>query len=128
MEFLENMFTCEARGALEQNLLLVLDNVSFHHTEEVAQIVEENGHELKFLPAYSPFLNPIEHAFSTWKAHIRRPIRVPEGPNFGARARQELLAVVEEAAGAITPDMCLNWFRHCGTYWQRCLLREEIQW
>ena len=128
MEFLEDMLASKTRARLERKLILVLDNVSFHHTEEVARTVERAEHELVFLPAYSPFLNPIEHTFATWKSHIQRPIRVAEGANFAARARQELLHVVEVASEAISPDMCLNWFRHCATYWQRCLLRETIEW
>ena len=128
LEFMESLLNSEARGQLEERLIIILDNVSFHRTGEVAEFVNESGNELVFLPRYSPFLNPIEHTFSTWKSHVRRPVAVPQGPNFGMRARQELLRVVEEAGGRITPEMCTNWFRHCGGYLQRCLLREDILW
>ena len=57
-----------------------MDNVAFHKTGDVQNFLIGEGHELVFLPPYSPFLNPIEHTFSTWKAHIRGPVVVPDVP------------------------------------------------
>ena len=36
------------------------------------ELIEAAGAELRFLPAYSPDLNPIEQAFAKLKAHLRK--------------------------------------------------------
>jgi transposase len=38
----------------------------------VRDLIEARGAELKFLPPYSPDLNPIEQAISKIKAHMRK--------------------------------------------------------
>ena len=50
---------------------LILDNVRFHHSNVVRQSLREEL-ELKFLPAYSPQLNPIEQIFSLIKYYYKR--------------------------------------------------------
>ena len=49
---------------------LVLDNAAFHKGVSLQRIVQAYGHELMFLPPYSPELNPIERCWSTLKHHV----------------------------------------------------------
>jgi len=56
---------------LRPGQLVVLDNLSAHHREEVALLIEERACTLLFLPPYSPDFNPIEMMFSKIKAIIR---------------------------------------------------------
>jgi transposase len=51
---------------------LVMDNVRFHKTQEVRDLIEERGHNVLYLPPYSPFLDPIENLFSQWKGIVKR--------------------------------------------------------
>ena len=48
-----------------------------------AELIEAAGARLRYLPKYSPDLNPIEQAFSKLKAHLRKqpsePFRVSRG-------------------------------------------------
>ena len=44
--------------------IVVIDNASIHHIDEVVQLVSSVGALLWFLPPYSPDLNPIEPVFS----------------------------------------------------------------
>ena len=53
--------------ALEPGKVVVMDNARFHHASEVRQLIEAKGCILKFLPAYSPDLNPIEHCWQPIK-------------------------------------------------------------
>lgn len=46
---------------LETGQTVILDNVSFHYSENSKQMIESVGCKLKFLPVYSPDLNLIEH-------------------------------------------------------------------
>ncbi|KIJ46833.1 hypothetical protein M422DRAFT_226531 [Sphaerobolus stellatus SS14] len=52
--------------------VLVMDNCSIHHLEDVETLCNNKGVALYYLPAYSPDLNPIEESFSFVKAHLRR--------------------------------------------------------
>ncbi len=56
--------------------------------------VEESGAQLLFLPAYSPDLNPIEHAFAKVKPRLRRA---------AARSFDALVGAVGEAIDAVSP-------------------------
>jgi putative transposase len=53
--------------ALVRPSLIVLDNASFHVRSAVRQILSAFGHDVLFLPPYSPDLNPIERSFDTLK-------------------------------------------------------------
>ena len=47
--------------------LLILDNARFHRPDEVKEIAEAAGHQVLFLPPYSPDFNKIEHDFAALK-------------------------------------------------------------
>jgi putative transposase len=46
---------------LKKGQVLVLNNVIFHKSDKVKEAVEYVGATALFLPAYSPYLNHIEH-------------------------------------------------------------------
>mgnify|MGYP003600185502 CR=1 FL=1 len=54
---------------------IVADNASFHKTSATKNIIETSGFKLKFLPPYSPDLNPIEHCWHTLKSKLRPMIQ-----------------------------------------------------
>ena len=49
------------------NVVLVLDNVRFHHCAEIKTFLKSLNVEIMYFPAYSPDLNPIENVFSCIK-------------------------------------------------------------
>ena len=48
-----------------------MDNLPAHKVKGVRQAIEAAGATLMYLPAYSPDFNPIEMAFSKFKALLR---------------------------------------------------------
>ena len=52
---------------MKPNSTIILDNARFHRKEDVFQIVEEAGHQVLFLPPYSPDFNRIEQDFAIIK-------------------------------------------------------------
>ncbi|EUC57544.1 winged helix turn helix protein [Rhizoctonia solani AG-3 Rhs1AP] len=88
--------------------IVVLDNCSIHHGDEIRHIIEDEcGAKLCYLPAYSPNFNPIEQAFAAIKAHLRR-----QGARFvGPEARPWL---IHEAAWAVTREDAASWIRLSG--------------
>lgn len=57
---------------LQPGDIVVMDNLPAHKNAAVRQIIEAAGAELRYLPPYSPDLNPIEQAFAKLKAHLRK--------------------------------------------------------
>ena len=57
---------------LQPGDIVVMDNLPAHKGGTVRQIIEAAGAELRYLPAYSPDLNPIEQGFAKLKAHLRK--------------------------------------------------------
>lgn len=90
---------------LTQGSVLVMDNWSVHHGEEVRELAERFGCELLYLPTYSPDLNPIEHLFAKLKLFVKR-LR-PDAPD-------KLIQAFSEALETVTPQNVRNLYRHCG--------------
>ena len=55
--------------------VLILDNASFHSSEESKKLIEAAACKLLFLPLYSPDLNPIEKYWANLKVKIRELLR-----------------------------------------------------
>ena len=51
--------------------VVVMDNASIHHVQQVTTLIQNTGAILHYLPAYSPDYNPLEESFSKVKAFLR---------------------------------------------------------
>ena len=73
----------------DQNILLIMDNGTFHHTKAVTAFLEEHQDKLqvKWLPPYCPDLNDIER---TW-----RKLKRSHASNFLFNSLDELVENVE---------------------------------
>ena len=57
--------------------VLIMDNLPIYRKNVVRELVAAGGHQLLFLPKYSPDLNDIEHDFSVLKrARMYSPINI----------------------------------------------------
>lgn len=56
----------DASASYDKNCLyfFVMDNTMIHRNPDLKEIIEKSPHNIKFLPPYSSFLNPIEEGFS----------------------------------------------------------------
>lgn len=61
--------------ALGSGYILIMDNATFHKSEQTKLLIENAGCQLLFLPPYSPDLNPIEKFWANLKAKIKRIIK-----------------------------------------------------
>jgi transposase len=91
--------------ALRPGDIVVMDNLACHKTAEVARLVGSAGAEVRYLPAYSPDLNPIEQLFSKLKGLLR---------SAAARTVDAVIEAMGEALRAIRPGDILGWFGHSG--------------
>ncbi len=60
--------------------MVVMDNLPAHKVPGVKEAIEAVGAILRYLPQYSPDLNPIEMPFSKFKAHLRTAAEETAGP------------------------------------------------
>ena len=57
---------------LVQGDIVIMDNLAAHKVSGIREAIEARGAELRYLPPYSPDLNPIEQAFAKLKALLRK--------------------------------------------------------
>ena len=62
--------------------VVVMDNLRAHHSDGICRAIEAVGATVRYLPSYSPELNPIEHTWSKLKGLLRRKMR-----NFKLQSR-----------------------------------------
>ncbi len=88
------------------NSVVVLDNASIHHVDQVIQAIQNTGALVQFVPPYSPDLNPIEEAFSKVKSVMKanEEVLVDMDPNVA----------VLSAINTITARDCIQWISHAG--------------
>ena len=51
--------------------VVILDNASFHKSQETQRLIESAGCRVLFLPPYSPDLNPIEIFWANFKKMVQ---------------------------------------------------------
>jgi len=85
--------------------IVVMDNLSSHKRDRTRQLIEAAGARLRFLPPYSPDLNPIEMIFAKAKQLLR---------SLACRTRDALWRAMQSVLDQITPTDAANCFRHCG--------------
>jgi transposase len=90
---------------LRKNDIVFMDNVRTHKIDGVAAAIQAAGAKLRYLPPYSPDLNPIEQAYSKLKAALRKG---------AARTVKALWKLVGKLIKTFTPDECANYIRHSG--------------
>ena len=91
--------------ALRPGDIVVLDNLSSHKVTGVREAIEAAGAELRFLPPYSPDLNPIEQLFAKLKALLRKT---------AARTVEALWTVIAQLVARFAPGECRNYIRNSG--------------
>ena len=90
---------------LKKGDIVVMDNLSVHKSPEVLALVEAAGAEVRFLPAYSPDLNPIEKMWSKIKSLLR---------SAEARTSEQLDEAISMAFSKVTAKDAAGWFASCG--------------
>jgi len=57
---------------LKEGSVIVMDNASFHTGSNAKDLLEKHGCKLKYLPPYSPDLNPIENYWFPLKNDLKK--------------------------------------------------------
>jgi transposase len=95
----------ELAPTLSPGDVVVMDNLPAHKPPAVRAAIEARGAELRYLPPYSPDLNPIEMAYAKLKALLRKA---------AARTITDLWQAIADAIAQITTADCLGFFNAAG--------------
>lgn len=90
--------------ALPPNAIVVMDNLPAHKADAIQERLRRAGAQIRYLPPYSPDLNPIEMAWSKVKTMLR---------TARARTKDELHNAIAKAIQSITPKDAQAFFQHC---------------
>ena len=85
--------------------MVVLDNASIHHVEAVCSLISAAGALVRFLPPYSPDLDPIEEVFSKVKGYLTENEMI-----FNVTREPSIL----EAFSTVTKSDCISYIKHSG--------------
>lgn len=84
---------------------VVIDNCRAHMSPRVREVIERSGATLRYLPKYSPDLNPIEMAYSKFKQFLR---------SAEARTIAEIYRAIRSFLPTLSAQECTNYLRHAG--------------
>src|SRR5262245_63596507 len=90
---------------LKRKDIVVIDNFAAHKIAGVRETIEKAGATLRYLPKYSPDLNPIELAYSKFKQYLRK---------LAQRTVRGLYRAIRAFLPQISPRECANYLRHAG--------------
>jgi transposase len=90
---------------LNRGDIVVMDHLKAHKVAGIRQAIEAAGAELRYLPEYSPDLNPIEMPFSKLKGLLRKA---------AARTVRALRRRIGLFVPRLSAKECANYFTHDG--------------
>lgn len=84
---------------------VIFDNVGFHKSQEIIDLIKGAGARVVFLPPYSPDLSPIEKMWSKIKEILRRN---------KPRTKAEFHAALSTALSSMNDEDFEEWYDACG--------------
>lgn len=90
---------------LKRKDIVIMDNLSAHKASGIREAIEAAGATLRYLPQYSPDLNPIEMFFSKLKAFLRK---------LAERTIPRLCRSIGSFLPTLSRRQSINYFRHAG--------------
>ena len=90
---------------LRRGDIVVMDNFAAHKVPGIREAIEKARATLRYLPKYSPDLNPIEMPYSKFKAFLRK---------VAARTVRGLYRAIRSFVPQLGARECANYFRHAG--------------
>ncbi len=85
--------------------IVIMDNLPAHKVSGVAEAIEARGATVRYLPPYSPDLNPIEQMFAKLKALLRKA---------AVRTIDKLWDKIGELLDCFSANECANYMRNSG--------------
>jgi transposase len=90
---------------LRRGDIVVMDNCRVHLSPSIREAIEKVRATVRYLPKYSPDLNPIELPYSKFKEFLRK---------VAARTVPGLTRAIRSFIPQLSPQECANYFNHVG--------------
>ena len=90
---------------LKPNDIVAIDNLPAHNVAGIEEAINAVGATLRYLPKYSPDLNPIELPYSKFKAYLRK---------LAARTVPSLHRAIRSFLHILKPRECAHYYKHAG--------------
>ena len=112
LDFVENelMPTLMPFDGYNPRSVVIMDNCSIHHIDEVTELIQQTGAIVHWLPPYSPDYNPIEELFSKSKAMMKAMETEME-------TIDDIDTIIYAAFSMITSSDCEGWVSDSGIYY-----------
>ena len=91
--------------SLHSGDIVIMDNLTSHKFSGIEELIKSVQAELRYLPPYSPDLNPIEKMWSKIKAILRK---------LKARTEDALFEALGQALSSVSRSDAVGWFISCG--------------
>lgn len=98
-EFLANM-----KIPIEEKHYLLLDNIAFHKSTKIKELLEQKNIEPRYIVASNPYLNPTELLFNVIKGYVKK-----QEP----RTKEELEKVISGKISELQKEDLTKYFRDC---------------
>lgn len=104
-EAFKTYLATQLASTLQPGDIVICDNLACHKVAGVQEIIDATGATIRYLPPYSPDLNPIEQVFAKLKALLRKAM---------ARSFDRLWKTIGQLIPLFTKQECQNYFSHAG--------------
>jgi transposase len=88
----------------EEKYYLFLDNISFHKSIKVKEILTNKNIEPRYIVASNPYLNPVEEVFNVIKQYVKK-----QRP----RTEEELRRVIADKINELQKEDLRKYFKDC---------------
>ena len=96
----------------------MIDHTSFHHTEQIQDLMATTDHQIVYLPPYFPFLDPIENLFNQLKNYVKR---------FNPTTPEEVSNGISLASQVISESDCQDYYSYMMTYIPKRIVVREYE-
>jgi transposase len=90
---------------LQPGQYVIFDNVSFHKSQEIIELINATGTKVVLLPPYSPDLSPIEKMWSKLKEILKRN---------KPRTKAEFHSALAITLSSMNDEDFEEWYDTCG--------------
>ena len=87
--------------------VVILDNAAIHHVDPVVRTILSTGALLRFLPPYSPDMNPIELVFGEMKQYL-------QAYHLLFDTSLSVQSILYMAFNSISKQNCTAYINYCG--------------
>jgi len=119
--FCEFIVECLAPAIVTKSIstpILIMDNCPFHKSLMVTQCLARNNILVRFLPTYSPQLNPIEEFFSMIKNRFQS---LEPRPTTREEVKERIITVFNGINTDLKP-----FFNHMRNFLEKALAKQEF--